>query len=344
MRKALVILTVFVLTLSMSFNVLAASDKGKGGGKATKQNKAETTVQTEKSNLQKTFKMELNEQKKAIAQQQTSLEEQKLQLETQYQEYLAAGDTAEAETVLASINELDTQLATLQSQMKQIVNERYMVTKTPYTEEELQQFADAAALIEQMYADAYTLEATSLIIKNNLIKLEAPPYIKGGRILIPVRAIEQGLGAEVTWDEEAKSVTISKDGTVVVITINSTTVTVTKPVEPPVDELPVDEPPVGPPAPPADEPPAPPADEQPPAIEPPAVDPPATETVNIGVPAEINCGRTYVPLRFLAETFGLEVDWDDEKETVNIDDGTTDNGATNDGTVDDDTTNGDAII
>lgn len=38
------------------------------------------------------------------------------------------------------------------------------------------------------------------------------------------------------------------------------------------------------------------------------------------VPGEITCGKTYVPLRFLAETFGLDVTYDDENEIVDIND------------------------
>jgi len=159
-----------------------------------------------------------------------------------------------------------------------------MVIKTMYSEDELQQFDSAAALIEQMYADAEALEAGSVIVKNNLIKFEAPPYIKGGKTLVPMRAIAEELGAEVSYDPDTQSVTITKDGMVVVLTINSSTATV--------DGAPVE----------------------------------------IGASADITCGRTYVPLRFLAETFGLDVNWDEENEVIDIEETTTD--GTPDGTTD----------
>ncbi|ADH60343.1 copper amine oxidase domain protein [Thermoanaerobacter mathranii subsp. mathranii str. A3] len=42
------------------------------------------------------------------------------------------------------------------------------------------------------------------------IKFDIPPVIKEGRTLIPVRAIMNGFGAKVDWDEETKTVTITK--------------------------------------------------------------------------------------------------------------------------------------
>ncbi|MPM57941.1 hypothetical protein SDC9_104770 [bioreactor metagenome] len=85
-----------------------------------------------------------------------------------------------------------------------------------------------------------------------------------------MRAIEE-LGAVVAWDEETKTVTVTKDSTVVVITLGDATVYVDG-VEKELD-----------------------------------------------VPAELNSGRTYVPLRFLAETLGLDVEWDSESGVIDID-------------------------
>jgi hypothetical protein len=43
-----------------------------------------------------------------------------------------------------------------------------------------------------------------------------------------------------------------------------------------------------------------------------------TKTIPIDVPATIINSRTMVPVRFLSETFGYEVDWDAETKTVNV--------------------------
>ncbi len=287
MKKVLVLLLSLMLILTMSVSALAAPGASKGKGKVSEKTTASLTAKT---SMQKQFKLELNDQKKEIAKQISALEEQLLAAQ-------AASSTDEASAT--AITDLEAQIAALQAQKKQIINERYMVTKTLYSEEELQRFENAAALIKQMYADAGVLGAGSVTVKNNLIKFEAPPYIKGGKTLVPIRAITEGLGAEVLWDSETQSVTISKDDTVVVITINSTTVSVTKPVIDPVADPETD----------------------------PVIDPlaePVTETVMIDVLPEITCGRTYVPLRFLAETFGLDVNYDGEEQTIDIGEESTD--------------------
>ena len=86
--------------------------------------------------------------------------------------------------MLVSITELIDQMAALQAQIKQTINERYIIIKTMYNGEELAQFENAAAVIEQMYADAAVLGAGSITVNNNIIKLDAPAYIKGGRTII----------------------------------------------------------------------------------------------------------------------------------------------------------------
>lgn len=63
-------------------------------------------------------------------------------------------------------------------------------------------------------------------VKNKEIKFDAPPVIKEGRTLIPVRAVTQGLGATVNWDEATNTVTITKNGITVVLVPDSAEVTV----------------------------------------------------------------------------------------------------------------------
>ncbi|OPZ94594.1 MAG: hypothetical protein BWY74_00451 [Firmicutes bacterium ADurb.Bin419] len=49
-----------------------------------------------------------------------------------------------------------------------------------------------------------------VFIKDKEVKFDVPPVIKQGRTLIPVRAITNALGADVEWDAETKTVTVSK--------------------------------------------------------------------------------------------------------------------------------------
>lgn len=41
-------------------------------------------------------------------------------------------------------------------------------------------------------------------------QLDAPPFIQNGRTLIPVRAITEALGADVSWDNETRTAIVEK--------------------------------------------------------------------------------------------------------------------------------------
>lgn len=308
MKKVLTVLMTFVLIFSLSFSTVAASKNlSKSSSKSLKTQKASTsnphnsitkkvsaqsisdtkdnsdTIEQETTdNAKKKFKAELISQKKELQLKKSTLSEQKEQLKSEYDALIDSGDTAGAESLLSNIKELDTQIIELKSQVKKIINERYMVVKSLYTEQELSQYNSASELISKMYADAQTLKEGSIIVKNNIIKFDAPPYIKGGVTLVPVRAITLQLDAQVDWNPETQTVTVTKDDTVVEMTVNSTTVLVNgNPVE-------------------------------------------------LETNTEITCARTYVPLRFLSETFSLKVNWDGENEEIDIDEDSQNSNTTDD--------------
>ncbi|MDD4583778.1 MAG: copper amine oxidase N-terminal domain-containing protein, partial [Eubacteriales bacterium] len=266
MKKLLLLLISLTLVLSATFTAFAAGNEDFSDKAKEKEYKVQLEKQ-EKINLKKVFKQELNAQKKEIVKAKGALEEQKQELEVQYKELLTAGDTAGADALFVKISDLDTQIAEKKMQMKKIINERYMVIKSEYSDDELAQFENAAALIEKMYEDAAILGLGAITVRDNIIKFDAPAYIKGGRTIIPVRAITEELGATVDWDQDTQSVTITKENIEIVFTINSKKVYIDG-VEQELD-----------------------------------------------VSTEVTNGRTYVPLRFIAETFGLTVNWDDENGT-----------------------------
>jgi hypothetical protein len=41
------------------------------------------------------------------------------------------------------------------------------------------------------------------------VALEAPPVLRGGRTLVPIRFIAESLGAEVEWDAARRAVVIT---------------------------------------------------------------------------------------------------------------------------------------
>lgn len=292
MKKGLSLLLTAILVLSAAATPAAARENP---GKSSSASAAKVTAKTsetdstsettskkaaetpkeksQKTGTKKEFKAELNTQKKELQQQKSDLNQKRETLQAQYEALLAAGDTEGAASLLKSIQELDQQIQALQAQIKEIINERFMVAKTLYTDEELAQFSSASDLIAQMYADAEVLQAGSVTVNNQIIKFDTPAYIKNGTILVPLRAIAEKVGGNVTWDDQTQTVMITKGDTVIEITPNSMTALV--------NGVPTE----------------------------------------MDQPATVTCGRSYVPLQFLAKTLGLEADLDSENGTVDIDDG-----------------------
>jgi len=105
--------------------------------------------------------------------------------------------------------------------------------------------------------------------------LEAAPFIKDGRTMVPLRFIAEAFGANVEWIPETKGINISLELASAVHTIGLQ---------------------VG----------------NPTAI----VD---GEVVTLDVAPVIVNGRTFVPLRFIAESFGATVNWNELYQVVTID-------------------------
>ncbi|QSZ26696.1 copper amine oxidase N-terminal domain-containing protein [Aceticella autotrophica] len=61
-------------------------------------------------------------------------------------------------------------------------------------------------------------------IKGKKVNFDILPVLKGDKILIPVRAIMNGFGAEVYWDPQTQTVTISKDNITIKIIIGESKV------------------------------------------------------------------------------------------------------------------------
>lgn len=63
-------------------------------------------------------------------------------------------------------------------------------------------------------------------IDGTSIDSDVPPFLQQDRTFVPVRAIFEGLGAQVSWDAESKTVTAQKDDTTVSLVIGQKEITV----------------------------------------------------------------------------------------------------------------------
>lgn len=57
---------------------------------------------------------------------------------------------------------------------------------------------------------SFTVGAPTYRNGDNIITLDTPAYIKNGRTYLPVRALGESLGANVSWDEETRTVTLKR--------------------------------------------------------------------------------------------------------------------------------------
>lgn len=68
--------------------------------------------------------------------------------------------------------------------------------------------------------------AKRIFVRGINLNYDVPPVIKDGRTLIPIRAISEGLGAKVDWDEKTQTITISRDDKTIQLTLNQSTVSI----------------------------------------------------------------------------------------------------------------------
>ena len=103
---------------------------------------------------------------------------------------------------------------------------------------------------------------------DEFISFDQNPVVESGRTLVPVRAIFEKLGADVTWDGATQTVTATNGEITINLTIDNTEATKNG------------------------------------------------EKITLDVPAKIINNRTLVPVRFVSDCFGVNVDWNGELQRV----------------------------
>lgn len=63
-------------------------------------------------------------------------------------------------------------------------------------------------------------------VDGRYVATDVDPYVSNGRTYLPLRAAAESMGAAVTWDNNTRSATVSKDGIVIRCTVGSTVFTV----------------------------------------------------------------------------------------------------------------------
>lgn len=229
-------------------------EKGNGKGKNKPWKESKAAVQLEKEEI-------------GVLRGEVAAEMEELELKLEAAE--AAGDEATVTALKEQLEILKAEKDEYKAQFKAKISEMQQIVKEKYTSDELAELEEVADALESL-DDVSVIPVENVLIGKGNAKFDTPPVIKEGRTLIPVRAISEAMGADVVWNAEEKTVTITKDDKVIVFILTENKVIV--------DEA----------------------------------------EVTIDVPAEVMNNRTMVPLRFIAEQLGLNVEYDEEMQTIVI--------------------------
>lgn len=192
-------------------------------------------------------------------------------LEKQLEEAEEDENTQLVEKLKTKIEDLKAEMKELKDDIFEIIAEMKELMKSRYSEEDMKNLEKVGQGIKEKVDKILPVE--NILIEKE-VKFDTPPVIKYERVLIPLRAVAEGMGAHVEYEDYV--VTITKDADTekevqIVMDLKMNTVEVNG------------------------------------------------EEIETDVPAEIMNNRTMVPLRFIAEQLGLKVQWNEETETVSID-------------------------
>jgi hypothetical protein len=115
-----------------------------------------------------------------------------------------------------------------------------------------------------------TIGSMDMEVNGMTRKLDAAPFIKDGRTLLPIRALIEALGGSVQWNASTKTATVMLGSRTVALTIGSTTALVNG------------------------------------------------KAITLDVAPMIVKGRTFLPLRALAESLGLDLAWEPVSQTISF--------------------------
>lgn len=189
-----------------------AEDEGTGNGRVKDKSwkEAKEAVEAQKNEIE-TSKDEVG----------AKIEE----LEAQLEAAEAAGDEAKIAELKLQLQELKLEQNEYKVQLKAKIAEMQEIVRNKYTAEDLEELAKVSESLTSLGNVEVIPVENVLFVKGNA-KFDTPPVIKEGRTLIPVRAISEAMGADVDYNSEEQTVTITKDGKVMVFNLTDGTVSV----------------------------------------------------------------------------------------------------------------------
>lgn len=275
LKKTISILLVMMLALSVSIVTFAVETEP--DATVEQENLDEVDLEEEDSGEELTeWEIKKNNREKEKDDSEAikdALDQQKDELEAAIESGLYEGEALEAKLAELEALKAEFQLSkenfrTVKATFMETIRAKRQAVLETYTEDELKDIELAGENIIAEDSEVTVIPVDSIISNKAKFKFDTPPVIIKDRTLIPVRAITEGFGANVTWLDGV--VTIIKDDITIELNLDSNVATVN-------------------------------------GVE-----------VKIDSKASIKNNRMYVPLRFILETFGLEIEWEPETQTIEI--------------------------
>ena len=130
--------------------------------------------------------------------------------------------------------------------------------------------SSASAVANHSLLVVLAIGQRSMQVNGMPVALDAAPFIKDGRTLLPIRALIETLGGTVQWNAQTKTATVALGSRTMVLTVGSTKALVNG------------------------------------------------SPVTLDVAPMIVKGRTFLPLRAVAENLGLDLAWDAASQTISF--------------------------
>lgn len=275
-----------LLVLTLIFTLIFSSVAFAFPGDEDNENSEELELEEEKKKIEKDKEngthgenksedkswQELENEKGEIEVKKQEVESEKNGLKKEYEEAKSEEDT---QKLKEKIGNLEGKIEELKEDMKAIQIQRRKIIRNQYTVEELERIDELKEEFLETEEDIEVLDVDIILSKEANVKFDTPPIIKENRTLVPVRAIVEGFGAQVEWNEERREVMIVKEDQEILLPLDYSGVYVNG------------------------------------------------EKVQLDTKSEVMNSRTYVPLRFIAEVFGLEVEWHGETGIIELDEEST---------------------
>lgn len=144
----------------------------------------------------------------------------------------------------------------------------------------------AAAVLGLVQPPASAAAPITVFLNGKEMVLDAPPILQSGRVLVPMRALFEALGARVEYIPESRAIVVLGNNKVIAMMVGRQVI----------DTLQITR--VG--------------------SELPMVWLKTRSYTTIEVPPAVINGRTFVPLRFVGETLGAQVVWDGGNQTIQM--------------------------